>query len=81
VKEQPVLEIRNTKGVNEAPRDNSSMVAWEIYYNHYHMNPTDHHHKPSSSTNSQTLNPTYDSYPLIHQLQTEISDHDTQFIL
>jgi hypothetical protein len=46
-----------------------------------HMNPTDHHHKPSSSTNSQTLNPIYDSYPLIHQLQTEISDHDTQFIL
>jgi hypothetical protein len=58
VKEQLVLEIGNTKAVNEALRDNSSMVAWEIYCSHHHKNPTtNHHHKPlaSEATNSQTL--------------------------
>jgi hypothetical protein len=45
VKEQYVLEIGSSKGVNEPPRDNSSTEAWEIYNSHYPRNPTDHHRK------------------------------------
>jgi hypothetical protein len=98
VKEHLVLEIDSTKAVNEAPRDNSSVLAWEIYCSHHHKNPTDHHQKPlaSEATNSQTLekvlgkhsinpsainsqtfNPTYDSSPLVHELQ--IVKHSISF--